>query len=70
MILDANGSILYQIKDNGIISGHSVKLINSGQGLLVWVVDKGSRSLRIYGLNGVYQASIGPEIDSVSLGEV
>lgn len=71
VILDANGSILHQIKDNGIISGHSVKLINSGQGSLMWVVDKGSRSLRIYSLDGVYQSSIGPEINaSVSLGEV
>jgi hypothetical protein len=71
VILDANGSILHQIKDNGITSGHSVKLINSGQGSLMWVVDKGSRSLRIYSLDGVYQGSIGPKINpSVSLGEV
>jgi hypothetical protein len=71
VILDANGKILRQIKDEGITCGHSVKLINGDQGSLMWVVDKGSRSLRIYSLDGDYKFSIGPEINpSVSFGEV
>ena len=71
VILDDNGSIRHQIKDSDIKSGHSVKLINSGQGSQMWVVDKGSGTLRFYSLDGVYKGSIGPEINpSVSLGEV
>lgn len=71
VILDANGNILQQIVDSGIVTGHSIKLIGSGQSSRVWVADKGSRSLRIYSLDGVYQTSIGPQINaSVSFGEV